>query len=324
MAVKSYNAEELYQGILEKNMVALARAITLIESELPSHRQIAADLLKMCSTFSGETYRIGITGVPGAGKSTFIERFGLSLCESGKKVGVIAIDPSSNISKGSILGDKTRMDKLSVHPNAFIRPSPSSGYLGGIHSRSRETIVLLEAAGFEYILIETVGVGQSEIEVKNICDFFLLLMLPGSGDELQGIKRGIMEMADGIVIHKADGSNEKSAIQAMSDFSAALHLFSRSNDNWVPKVVQASSVTGKGLEEVYEMLKEYRQKCSSNNGIINKRIEQNINWLHRMIESRLKADFYTNPLNKTKLEQAEKALRTRNSDVFTLYNELFT
>jgi LAO/AO transport system kinase len=323
MAIKNYNTNELFDGIKRGDRASLARAITLVESELTEHRKLAAQLLQKCNSLAGNSFRLGITGVPGAGKSTFIENFGIRLCEQGKKVGVIAIDPTSTISKGSILGDKTRMEKLSRHANAFIRPSPSSGYLGGIHAKSRETIVLMEAAGFEYVLIETVGVGQSETEVKSICDFFLLLMIAGAGDELQGIKRGIMEMADGIIIHKADGENKERAMQAQADYASALHLFPISENQWAPQVKMASSLSGEGLEEVQKMIHDFRSLVIANKSFEKNRVSQNIAWLHRLLQSKLLNDFYSEHLNKEKVKQAENALRSNQSDVYSLFYDLF-
>ena len=247
----------LKEGLLKGDIASLSRAITLIESTHPKHQALAAQLLDQVLPYSGKAMRIGITGVPGVGKSTFIESFGMHLIGLGKKVAVLAIDPSSNISKGSILGDKTRMEQLSVAPNAFIRPSAAAGSLGGLTYKTREASLLCEAAGFDIIIIETVGVGQSETEVRNICDFFLLLMLAGAGDELQGIKRGIMEMADGLVITKADGNNVQKAKSARSEYARALHFLPPAASGWHPEVSLCSSIDGTGIEAAYAMIENF-------------------------------------------------------------------
>src|SRR4030043_589923 len=243
---RKYTVDEYVSGILSGNRTILSRAITLTESLLPKHYETIQAIIEKCLPFSGRSVRIGITGIPGAGKSTFIESFGLYLADQGRKIAVLAIDPSSKKTKGSILGDKTRREKLSVHPDAFIRPSPSAGTLGGVARKTRETIILCEAAGFDTILVETVGVGQSETSVHSMVDFFLLLMLAGAGDELQGIKRGIFEMADLVAITKADGTNIKKAERAKSEYSNALHLFPPSESGWIPRVITCSSKTGSG------------------------------------------------------------------------------
>lgn len=249
--------QEYITGLKAGNIAVLSKAITLIESSKLEHKQLAQELIDAILPFAGKSVRIGITGVPGVGKSTFIESFGMHLIAEGKKVAVLAIDPSSSISKGSILGDKTRMEKLSIHPNAFIRPSASSGSLGGVTYKTHEATLLCEAAGFDTIIIETVGVGQSETEVSTITDFFLLLMLAGAGDELQGIKRGIMEMADGIAITKADGANATKAKGARAEYANALHFLPPSESGWIPEVKTCSSYEGIGINEIHEMIEKF-------------------------------------------------------------------
>src|SRR5450759_2592266 len=253
---KKYTADEFVSGILSGNRIILSQAITLVESSLPEHYDTAQVIIEKCLPFSDKSIRIGITGVPGAGKSTFIETFGLHITGEGRKLAVLTIDPSSEQTKGSILGDKTRMEQLSVHPEAFIRPTPTTGALGGVARKTRETIILCEAAGFDTILVDTVGVGQSETAVHSMVDFFLLLMLAGSGDELQGIKRGIMEMADAIVINKADGANKLVAEEARISFQNALHLFPKKSSDWVPQVLTCSALTNEGINELWDIIME--------------------------------------------------------------------
>src|SRR5512133_3488660 len=253
---KKYSEDEFVSGILSGNRTILSQAITLVESSLPQHYETAQVIVEKCLPYSSKSIRIGITGVPGAGKSTFIETFGLHITREGRKLAVLTIDPSSEQTKGSILGDKTRMEQLSVHPHAFIRPSPTTGALGGVARKTRETIILCEAAGFDTILVETVGVGQSETSVHSMVDFFLLLMLAGAGDELQGIKRGIMEMADMIAITKADGENIERAERAMSEYANALHLFPPPPSGWTPRVTTCSSRSGRGIPNIWDIVLE--------------------------------------------------------------------
>lgn len=266
----------LKEGILASNIALLSRAITLVESTNPQHQVLAAQLIDEILPYSGKSLRIGITGVPGVGKSTFIESFGMHLISEGRKLAVLAIDPSSNISKGSILGDKTRMEQLSVHPDAYIRPSSASGSLGGVTYKTRETTLLCEAAGFDTIIVETVGVGQSETEVSQITDFFLLLMLAGAGDELQGIKRGIMEMADGMVITKADGDNIHKAKAARSEYARALHFMPPNASGWIPEVKICSSYENAGIAEVAAMIDKFHHHQVSNGHFEQKRSNQNL------------------------------------------------
>ncbi len=279
-------------GVLSGDRVTLARAITLIESRLDSDQELAEELLAQLMPHTGGSMRVGISGVPGVGKSTFIDALGTYLTEEKKqKLAVLAIDPSSGLSRGSILGDKTRMARLSVNPMAFIRPSASGGTLGGVAARTRESVLLCEAAGYDWVIVETVGVGQSETVVREMVDFFLLLMLAGAGDELQGIKRGIMEICDGLFINKADGENERAAKRAAADYSSALHLFREQESGWIPKVGTVSSIEGKGIDEVCEVLEQYRRQTTSNGFFDQNRTRQETGWLEDMIEEALLRDF---------------------------------
>lgn len=299
-------ADFYVKGILDGNRVVLSQAITLVESARADHQEIAQKIIEQCLPHAGDSIRVGITGVPGVGKSTFIESFGKILTNQGKKLAVLAIDPSSERTKGSILGDKTRMEELSIDPNAFIRPSPSAGSLGGVARKTRESLILCEAAGFNVIFIETVGVGQSETAVHSMVDYFLLLMLAGAGDELQGIKRGIMEMADGIAITKADGSNEMNAKSARVQYETALHLFPASESKWMPKVNTCSSVTKQGLTSVWTNAQEYVALTKSNGFFSKKRNEQAKYWMYESINERLKESFYSDPVIKQKIGDIEK------------------
>jgi LAO/AO transport system kinase len=273
------DTDVLCHELLGGSRVALSRAITISESTLASDKGLTNTILEKIFPHTGNSLRIGITGSPGAGKSTFIDSFGSLLTSLGKKVAVLAVDPSSPVSGGSILGDKTRMEKLSKDENAFIRPSPSSGSLGGVTRKTRETMLLCEAAGFDVILIETVGVGQSETSVRSMVDFFLLLMLPGSGDELQGIKKGIMEMADAVVINKADGTSLEKAKRARAEFSAALHLFMPSHSGWATRVLSCSAVENTGIPEVWKTVEEFFSLVSQNGWFESNRKEQLVSWL---------------------------------------------
>ncbi len=284
----------MVDGIFNGDPTALARAITLVESTDKRHQQKANELVEQCLSKKSDAMRIGITGVPGVGKSTFIESFGKTLTALGKKVAVLAVDPTSSISKGSILGDKTRMEELVKDPHAFIRPSPSGTSLGGVARKTRETIVLCEAAGYNVVLVETVGVGQSETAVHSMVDFFLLLKLPGAGDELQGIKRGIMEMADALVINKADGDNLKRANFAKSEFTRALHLYPPKENGWVPKVLSCSALNNKGIPEIWDMIQEYGLETKEKGHFRAKRQEQNKYWFMQTLDSSLKQHFYQN------------------------------
>lgn len=289
---RKYSVDDYVREILNGNRVVLSQAITLIESSKYEHQKIAQEIIERCLPYSGKSVRIGITGVPGAGKSTFIEAFGKYVTGHEHQLAVLAIDPSSERSKGSILGDKTRMEELSVDPKAYIRPSPSAGSLGGVARKTRETLILCEAAGFDTILIETVGVGQSETAVHSMVDFFLLIQIAGAGDELQGIKRGIMEMADAIAINKADGSNVHKAQLARVQFEGALHLFPPTPSGWIPKVVTCSSVERTGIDAIWNTIEEYCSMSQQNGYFENKRSEQAKYWMYETIHEQLRDNFY--------------------------------
>jgi LAO/AO transport system kinase len=291
---KRYSADEYVSGILSGNRTILSQAITLAESSLPEHVDTIQTIIERCLPHSGRSVRIGITGVPGAGKSTFIESFGLFITGTGRKLAVLAVDPSSGQTKGSILGDKTRMEKLSVHPDAFIRPSPSAGTLGGVARKTRETIILCEAAGFDTILVETVGVGQSETAVHSMVDFFLLLMLAGAGDELQGIKRGIMEMADAIAITKADGHNKIAAEGARVLYQNALQLFPASPSGWKPGVLLCSALENYGISELWSKIMEYVSFTERNGFFHERRRQQAVIRMNDTIIEFLNNSFYNN------------------------------
>ncbi len=296
------SSEVIITQLLIGNKTALSRAITLVESTNLKHRKLAREIIEACLPHANKSKRIGITGVPGVGKSTFIESFGNLLIKNGKKVAVLAVDPSSTISKGSILGDKTRMEELVKSENAFIRPSASGDSLGGVARKTRETIILCEAAGFETIIIETVGVGQSETAVHSMTDFFLLLKLAGAGDELQGIKRGIMEMADAIVINKADGENMKAAKLAKVEFNRALHLYPPKESGFTAKTLLCSAIKEEGIEEILNLIESYFEETKKNGYFNLKRKEQSKFWLLQTIENRLKSDFYSNEKIKVELK----------------------
>jgi LAO/AO transport system kinase len=314
--------DRLMDGVLKGNISLLSQAITLIESSLPGHQEAASELVEECLPFSGKSIRIGITGVPGVGKSTFIERFGKLFTGNGRKLAVLAIDPSSERSRGSILGDKTRMEELSADPDAFIRPSPSCGSLGGIAKKTRESIILCEAAGFDTIFVETVGVGQSETSVHSMVDFFLLLMLAGAGDELQGIKRGIMEMADMIAITKSDGENVSAAGRAKAQYQGALHLFPPSPSGWMPRVLTCSSIRGDGLDKIYSAMMEYFDKVKKTGYFINNRKGQDLYWMHENIDRKLKESFYTNKSIMEKLENLRNDVKEGKISSFNAANKM--
>jgi LAO/AO transport system kinase len=297
--------DEYVSGILSGDRVVMSMAITLIESSLPSHYAFAQEIVNACLPHSGQSIRIGITGVPGVGKSTFIESFGKLLTSKGHKVAVLAIDPSSERSKGSILGDKTRMEDLSVDENAFIRPSPSAGSLGGVARKTREIIVLCEAAGFDRIIVETVGVGQSEISVHSMVDFFLLLMLSGAGDELQGIKRGIMEMADLLVVNKADGDNVEKANLAKTQYTSAMRLFPLSESKWQAYAETCSALNHQGIENILNIVQNYVTLTKGNGFFVEKRNKQAVYILKEFIQRHLNQNFYMAKQIKTKLMEME-------------------
>nr|WP_236669150.1 methylmalonyl Co-A mutase-associated GTPase MeaB [Aquimarina mytili] len=306
---KEVSTDHLLQGILAKDTTALSRGITLIESTQQNHAQKAQQLIEKCLPHANNSIRIGITGVPGVGKSTFIEALGSLLIKKEKRVAILAVDPSSAISHGSILGDKTRMESLVRSPQAFIRPSSSGSSLGGVAQKTRESIILCEAAGYDIIIIETVGVGQSETAVHSMVDFFLLLKLAGAGDELQGIKRGIIEMADAIVINKADGDNIKRARQAKNQFRKALHLYPLSQSSWSPEVMTCSALEDDGIEEVWELVLKYLDITAKNGFFEDNRIQQNKFWLLQTIEEQLKSNFYSHPKVRAALDSQIDAVQ---------------
>ena len=318
------SSKDLIDGILKGTISDLSRAITLVESTNPEHLTKANEVINSCLPYANKSVRIGITGVPGVGKSTFIEAFGKHLTSLGKKVAVLAVDPSSTISHGSILGDKTRMEELVKDKNAYIRPSASGETLGGVARKTRETIILCEAAGFDTIIIETVGVGQSETAVHSMVDFFLLLKISGAGDELQGIKRGIMEMADAIVINKADGDNIKKAQLAKSEFNRALHLFPAKKSGWMPNVSTCSSYTKEGIEDVWNTISDYLELTQSNAYFQEKRKEQNQYWMMETINEQLKNHFYSHPEIATLLEKKKIAVQNDELSPFAAALELLS
>ncbi len=306
---KRLTADDYVDAILRGDRTVLSQAITLVESSLPEHYDIAQAVVEKCLPASSRSVRIGITGVPGAGKSTFIETFGTMLTRRhGRRLAVLAIDPSSQQSRGSIMGDKTRMEQLSTDPDAFIRPSPAAGTLGGVARKTRESIILCEAAGFDTIIVETVGVGQSETAAHSMVDFFLVLMLAGAGDELQGIKRGIMEMADTIVINKADGNNIRKAEIARIEYKNALHLFPLSPSKWSPRVLTCSSLENTGIAEVWETVRDYVSMTKSNGWFWERRREQAVTRMHETILDILKYSFYSHPEVVALLPELEKKL----------------
>ena len=306
------------------NPSVLGQAVTLVESTLPEHQQIAQEVIERCLPYSGNSVRVGISGVPGAGKSTSIDEFGIHvLDEYGGKLAVLAIDPSSERTKGSILGDKTRMEKLSVHPKSFIRPSPSAGSLGGVARKTRETIILCEAAGYDKIFVETVGVGQSETACHSMVDFFLLIQLAGTGDELQGIKRGIMEMADGIIINKCDGNNVEKCQLAATHFRNALHLFPMPESGWSPQVLTYSGFYGIGIKEVWDMVYAYVDFVKKNGYFEHRRAEQAKYWMYESINEHLRNSFYQNPTIDTMLRGEERAVLAGEKTSVVAAKQLF-
>ncbi len=315
MRRKHLSTTALVEGIQSGNRVILSQAITLVESRKPEDQDQADEVLEAVLADTGKSLRLGITGVPGVGKSTFIEAFGQLLLEKGKKVAVLSIDPTSQRSRGSILGDKTRMEFLSRHPSAFVRPTPSGQTLGGVGSKTRETMLLCEAAGYDAVIIETVGVGQSETLVHGMVDFFLLLMLAGAGDELQGIKKGIMEMADAVVINKADGDNRKAAQRAKTEYKNALHLFPPNPSGWMPEVLTCSALQPMGLEAIWEMLKKHQEKLNANGHFEAKRQKQQVQWFESSFNDLLKSYFFHQPEFKTQYNKLLKLVAEGKSPV---------
>ena len=319
---RTFSTDEYVEGILRGDITILSQAITLIESNKPEHYDQAQQIIERCLPHAGRSVRIGITGVPGAGKSTFIEAVGNMVVSLHHRLAVLAIDPSSERSGGSILGDKTRMESISSNPDIFIRPSPSAGSLGGVARKTRETIVLCEAAGFDVIFIETVGVGQSETAVHSMVDMFMLLQISGAGDELQGIKRGIMEMADMMVITKADGENRQKAELARAQFQSALHLFPMPESGWRPKVYTCSAVAETGLEEVWKGVEEFLDHIESNGYFQSNRNRQNKYWMYESINDALKDSFYRDPAVAAHLADVEQRVLDAKLSSFIAAKEL--
>ncbi|MDP7429982.1 MAG: methylmalonyl Co-A mutase-associated GTPase MeaB [Flavobacteriales bacterium] len=312
----------IIKNIKAGDTIALSKAITLCESTLEREQNIAQNIIATFNNEKNNSIRIGITGVPGVGKSTFINSFGKMLTNLGKKVAVLAIDPTSEKSQGSILGDKSRMDELATDKNAFIRPSPAGRTLGGVADKTRESIILCEASGFDVILIETVGVGQSETTVSNLVDFFLLLMLSGAGDELQGIKRGIMEMADAILINKADGDNVQNANNAMLQYKSALHLFPANANRWKVEVNTCSGLEEIGLEEIWETIEKHNSQMKENSFFTKNREEQNIYWLHSQIKEELGNKKYSQLKTNGELKKLEEKLQNKGTTIYQLLETL--
>lgn len=300
--------QDYIDGVLAKNRRIIARTITLIESSLPAHQEMAKAIVDSLLPHAGLAVRIGITGVPGVGKSTYIESFGLHLVNQGHRVAVLAVDPSSSKSGGSIMGDKTRMERLSLEQNAFIRPSPSGGTLGGVARRTRETMVVCEAAGHDVIIVETVGVGQSETTVASMVDFFLVLMLAGAGDELQGIKKGVLELADAIAINKADGNNIENAQKAKIEYEKALNLLTPASKTWSPPVLTCSALTLAGIKEIWQTIVDHNKKFERSGELSKKRRRQALDWLRALVEEGLRERFYRNPEVKKSLPEIVKAV----------------
>jgi len=315
--------DQYVNGIRAGDRVVLARAITLMESDLAADNQLAAELLQAVLPEAGNSRRIGITGVPGAGKSTFIDKLGMHLIhQRGERVAVLTVDPSSPVTGGSILGDKTRMERLFLEDRAFIRPSAARGHLGGVARRTRETMLLCEAAGYQNILVETVGVGQSETAVRAMTDFFLLLLIPGAGDELQGIKRGIIEAADGIAVNKADGDNRPKADRARIEYASALHLFMTPPDGWLPRVVTCSALTGEGIAEIWEMILEHRRQLEASGAFAERRARQALDWMQELVMMELQQEFQSHPAVASRLPELKKAVRDGKLSPFAASREL--
>ena len=312
---RNIDTKDICNKLSRGNITALSKAITLVESNNSNDRKLADKILTKLKP-KNNSLRIGITGVPGAGKSTFIEAFGNYLTELNKKIAVLTIDPSSIVTKGSILGDKTRMSKLSINKNVFIRPTPTSNYHGGVARNTRESIFLCESAGYDIILIETVGVGQNEISVSEMVDFFLLLKISGSGDELQGIKRGIIEMSDLIAINKCDGQNIENSEKSKNEFQLALKLFPKKNSEWIPKVLTCSSINGKGIEEIWKNIESYAYLTKKNNYFSANRINQNKFWLRQIINESIQRNFYENSTVKKELQKQLKKIEKCETSVF--------
>lgn len=325
--IKKFTIDDYVSGVINKNLTVLSKAITLVESNSQKHIELAQEVIKQLLPHTGKSIRIGITGSPGAGKSTFIESFGSYLCEQGHKVAVLAVDPSSTLTKGSILGDKTRMEKLARNDMAFIRPSPSGGTLGGVARKTRETLLVCEAAGYDVIIVETVGIGQSETTVRSMVDFFLLVLLPGAGDELQGIKKGSVEIADALVINKADGDNVNRAELTASQYRNALHYILPSTEGWETKVKTCSALNSLGVDEIWFMINEYINYIKDKGLFDTRRKSQMLNWVYSMVEETLLLNFYNNEKIKVLTNDIEPKITsgviTPTSAVNLLLNQYF-
>ena len=316
--------EQFVAGVLNRDRLILARTITLIESTLPAHQELARTIVDRLLPYTGRSIRVGITGVPGAGKSSFIERFGTMLTGRGHRVAVLAIDPSSSRSGGSILGDKTRMERLAIDPNAFIRPSPSSGTLGGVGRRTREAMLVCEAAGYDVAIIETMGVGQSETTVASMVDFFLVLMIAGAGDELQGIKKGVLEMADAIVINKADGDNLVRAESAQKEYQSALNMLMPASPNWRPPVLTCSAMEGRGIDTIWETILAHRDKLTVSGEMAEKRKNQALDWMAFLLDEGLRQWFYANPRVREALPGLRKDVEEKKTSPTAAADSLLT
>lgn len=317
---KPHDIPKLTEGILAGDRASLAQGITLVESRAAKHRAPARELMQAILPYSGGALRVGLTGTPGAGKSTFIEALGMMLCKQGKKVAVLAVDPSSSRSGGSILGDKTRMEDLSRHDNAFIRPSPSGASLGGVAARTREALLICEAAGYNVILVETVGVGQSETAVRTMTDFFLLLQIAGAGDELQGIKKGVIELADAIVVNKADGDNKLRAKLAKVEYTKVMHFLSPFTPGWKPKALMCSAMTGEGIDKVWALIERFRDQLNESGVFEARRSEQNVDWFGSLLNSAVMDRF--NAEHGERIQQMETAVKAGTMPVSVALDQL--